>query len=281
MRCIPATEKEKRPMALRIPTPFRILAVSVALVLAACTGDDALQQEYVEEPVAKLYNLAVDALEQEQYEEASTRFDEVERQHPYSTWATKAQVMAAYSLYMANKYDEAIVALDRFIQLHPSNKDTAYAYYLKGLCYYEQISDVGRDQMITELALKTLNELITRFPESQYTRDAKLKIELTYDHLAGKEMNVGRYYQGKGQYLAAINRFDTVVKKYQTTTHAPEAMLRLVESYLALGLKAEATRTASVLGHNFPSSEWYYDAYALLEDPNIRAPQDKPWYEFW
>lgn len=268
-------------MALRIPTPFRILAVSAALVLAACTGDDALQQEYVEEPVAKLYNLAVDALEQEQYEEASTRFDEVERQHPYSTWATKAQVMAAYSLYMANKYDEAIVALDRFIQLHPSNKDTAYAYYLKGLCYYEQISDVGRDQMITELALKTLNELITRFPDSQYTRDAKLKIELTYDHLAGKEMNVGRYYQGKGQYLAAINRFDTVVKKYQTTTHAPEAMLRLVESYLALGLKAEATRTASVLGHNFPSSEWYYDAYALLEDPNIRAPQDKPWYEFW
>ena len=268
-------------MALRVPAPFRILTVSAALILAACAGDDVVQEEYVEEPVAELYNRAVDALEQEEYEEASTQFDEVERQHPYSSWATKAQVMAAYSLYMANKYDEAIVALDRFIQLHPSNKDTAYAYYLKGLCYYEQISDVGRDQMITELALKTLNELNTRFPESPYTRDAKLKIELTYDHLAGKEMNIGRYYQGKGQYLAAINRFDTVVKKYQTTTHVPEAMLRLVESYLALGLKGEATRTASVLGHNFPASEWYYDAYALLEDPSIRAPEDKSWYEFW
>jgi outer membrane protein assembly factor BamD len=268
-------------MALRMNLVARLLISTAVLGLAACSSDPAAQQEYVEEPVAELYNEAVDALEKENYVVASTRFDEVERQHPYSSWATKAQVMAAYSLYMANKYDEAVVSLDRFIQLHPSNKDTPYAYYLKGLCYYEQISDVGRDQMMTQLALKTLNELSTRFPESQYTRDAKLKIELTYDHLAGKEMDIGRYYQTRKEYLAAINRFDSVVKNYQTTTHVPEALLRLVESYMALGLRDEAKKTAAVLGHNFPSSSWYLDAYALLEDPSIKAPQDEPWYQVW
>lgn len=268
-------------MAFNALSSARILMVTAALGLAACSGNDAAQQEYVEEPVAKLYNHAVDALEKGDYKIASVRFDEVERQHPYSNWAIKAQVMAAYSLYMANQYDEAVVALDRFIQLHPSNKDAPYAYYLKGLCYYEQISDVGRDQLMTEFALKTLNELTTRFPDSEYTRDAKLKIELTYDHLAGKEIDIGRYYQAKGQYLAAINRFDSVVKKYQTTTHVPEALLRLVESYLALGLREEAKKSAAVLGHNFPSSSWYYDAYALLEDPTIRAPEDEPWYKVW
>jgi len=253
-----------------------------ALALAGCADTKSIvNEDYQEEPVEKLYNLAVDALEKGKYEDASTKFDEVERQHPYSNWASKAQVMAAYSLYMANQYDEAIVSLDRFIQLHPSNKDADYAYYLKGLCYYEQISDVGRDQMMTELALKTLKELSTRFPDSKYARDAKVKIDLTYDHLAGKEMDIGRYYQAKGQYLAAINRFDSVVKQYQTTTHTPEALLRLVESYLAMGLRDEAKKTAAVLGHNFPNSSWYLDAYALLEDPTIKAPQDEPWYKDW
>lgn len=257
-----------------------ILFLAATLALMACSGNKA-EEKYEEVAVEKLYNTAVDLLEQGKYGEASTQFDEVERQHPYSNWATKAQVMAAYSLYQANKYDEAVVALDRFIQLHPSNKDADYAYYLKGLCYYEQISDVGRDQMMTQLALKTLDELTTRFPTSQYARDAKLKIELTYDHLAGKEMDIGRYYQAKGQYLAAINRFDAVVKKYQTTTHTPEALLRLVECYMALGLHAEAKKSAAVLGHNFPGSSWYVDAYALLEDPTIREPDQKPWYKPW
>lgn len=276
LNALTATRPLVRPLV-------RTMILTAVLGLSACSGDPAATAAaYVEEPVAELYNLAVDALEKEQFELASTRFDEVERQHPYSTWAVKAQVMAAYSLYMANKYDEAVVSLDRFIQLHPSNKDTPYAYYLKGLCYYEQISDVGRDQMMTELALKTLNELITRFPDSQYTKDAKLKIELTHDHLAGKEMDIGRYYQAKGQYLAAINRFDAVVKNYQTTTHTPEALLRLVESYMALGLREEAKKSAAVLGHNFPGSTWYVDAYALLEDPTIKAPQgDEPWYKVW
>jgi len=268
-------------MASSMTLTFRMLIATALLGLAACSGDSAALAEYQEEPVEKLYNYAVDALEKEEYVEASTRFDEVERQHPYSSWASKSQVMAAYSLYMANKYDEAVVALDRFIQLHPSNKDADYAYYLKGLCYYEQISDVGRDQLMTELALSTLKELSTRFPESQYARDAKLKIELTHDHLAGKEMDVGRYYQAKGQYLAAINRFDVVVQKYQTTTHTPEALLRLVESYLALGLHEEAKKSAAVLGYNFPSSTWYADAYALLGDPTFKAPEDKPWYKIW
>ncbi|MBF0250070.1 MAG: outer membrane protein assembly factor BamD [Alphaproteobacteria bacterium] len=269
-------------MASPVFRVFRSLisAVAAVLLLAACASD-AVEDDYVEEPVEKLYNEAVDALEKEDYKEAATRFDEVERQHPYSSWAIKGQVMAAYSLYMANQYDEAVLGLDRFLQLHPSNKDADYAYYLKALCYYEQISDVGRDQMMTQLALKTLNELITRYPDSQYARDAKLKLELTYDHLAGKEMDIGRYYQTRKQYSAAIARFASVVEKYQTTTHTPEALLRLVECYQALGLKEEARRYAAVLGHNFPSSSWYLDAYALLEDPTIRQEAEKPWYKLW
>lgn len=250
------------------------------MLLGACAGDPE-GQEYVETPVDQLYNDAVNALEQEQYDIAAVRFDEVERQHPYSEWSTKAQMMAAYSLYMANNYDEAVLSLDRFIQLHPSHKDVPYAYYLKGLTYYEQISDVGRDQKVTQRSLKAFNELITRFPESEYSADAKLKLELTHDHLAGKEMDIGRYYLGRGQYLAAINRFSVVVDQYQTTTHIPEALHRIVESYLALGVVDEARKVAAVLGHNYPSSEWYLDSYAILEDPSVRPDEDSPWYKLW
>ena len=251
-----------------------------AFGLGACSSTPD-EKPYVEEPVTLLYNTAVDSLERGDFAEAAVKFDEVERQHPYSNWAVKAQVMAGYSLYMGNKYDDAVMALDRFIQLHPSNKDAPYAYYLKGLCYYEQISDVSRDQMMTQLALTTLKELLTRFPDSEYARDAQLKIELTYDHLAGKEMKIGRYYQSRQQWLAAINRFDTVVNTYQTTTHVPEALNRLVESYLALGLREEAKKSAAVLGHNFPSSRWYVDTYRLLGDPNFAKPEADPWYKVW
>lgn len=270
-------------MALSKKTTLAAVACAAFIGLAGCSGQDANGEAgYTEEPVETLYNTAMSSLEQGEFDAASTQFDEVERQHPYSTWAIKSQVMAAYSLYMANKYDEAVVALDRFIQLHPSNKDVAYAFYLKGLCYYEQISDVGRDQVMTQLALKTFNELLTRFPDSEFSRDAKLKIDLTYDHLAGKEMNIGRYYQSRKQWLAAINRFNSVVDKYQTTTHAPEALHRLVESYLALGLREEAKKHAAVLGHNFPGSKWYVETYRLLGDPNFGAPQDQePWYKIW
>ena len=268
-----------------------LAAVSGAFLLMACSGKDKVA--YVERQADDLYNSAMHLLEANNYEKAAGLFDEVERQHPYSVWATKGQLMAAYSLYQNNKYDEAIVALDRFVQLHPSNKDTPYALYLKALSYYEQISDVARDKKMTELAMKTLNELTTRYPGSKYARDAKIKIVLTHSHLAGKEMWVGRYYLNQGNYLAAINRFKSVIDKYQTTTHVPEALHRLTEAYLAIGVEEEARKTAAVLGHNYPGSAWYVDTYALFGGAGVPsgdvteqgredgAKDKKPWYKFW
>ncbi|MEX0694426.1 MAG: outer membrane protein assembly factor BamD [Rhodospirillales bacterium] len=256
--------------------------LGVALVMAslsACTVKE--EPEYVERPVSSIYNSAMNYLQDDYYKDAAREFDEVERQHPYSVWATKAQLMAAYAYYQSNRYDDAIIALDRFTQLHPASRDAAYAYYLKALCYYEQISDVARDQKMTELALSSLSEVMKRFPESQYARDARVKIDLTHDHLAGKEMNIGRYYLTQKQYLAAINRFRTVVEKYDTTTHVPEALHRLTEAYLALGVTGEARKTASVLGHNFPNSDWYQDSYYLFEDKPTAGNAEKPWYKVW
>ena len=248
-------------------------ALFLGLGLAACGSDEP--PAYVERPVEELYNGAMNALEIGQYEEAARLFDEVERQHPYSVWASQAQLMAAYAFYQENSYDEAINALDRFIELHPGSPDVSYAYYLKAISYYEQISDVGRDQRMTTEALNSLEELVRRFPRSKYTRDAELKIDLALDHLAGKHMDIGRYYQGQSEYLAAINRFRTVIERYQTTTHVPEALHRLVESYLALGIVDEAKATAAVLGHNFPGSEWYIDSYALLTGENLRPEESE------
>jgi len=256
-----------------------LLLLSVA-VTASCTQAD-VAPAYVERSVEDLYNEALNVLEAGRYEEAALKFDEVERQHPYSSWATKAQLMSAYSYYQNDAYDSAIIALDRFIQLHPSSADVPYAYYLKALCYYEQISDVARDQRMTDLAQKTLGELIKRFPNSEYTKDAKLKVDLTRDHLAGKEMEIGRYYQNHGQYLAAINRFRTVVDKFQSTTHVPEALHRLAESYVALGLHEEAQKAAAVLGHNFPGSRWYADSYRLVEGKLLKPVRGDAWYKFW
>lgn len=262
---------------------LKITTIAVVLLAAACSDR---KDDYQERPVEELYNTAMDQMDANEFYKAAQSFDEVDRQHPYSVWATKAQLMGAYALYERNKYDEAIVNLDRFIQLHPGNKDAPYAYYLKGLCYYEQITDVGRDQKMTEQALKILQETIDRFPTSPYARDAKLKIDLARDHLAGKEMAVGRYYLNDKQYLAALNRFKIVIEKCQTTTHVPEALHRMVESYTALGLDAEATRAAAVLGHNYPGSEWYGDTYSMVEhgdlDPSRR--RDKSWTDslaFW
>jgi outer membrane protein assembly factor BamD len=239
----------------------RAAALVIAAFLAGCA---AKETPYVERPVHDIYNTAVDRLQAGNYAGAATEFDEVERQHPYSIWATKAQIQAAYAHYQANKYDEAIISLDRFIQLHPGNRDIAYAYYLKALCYYEQISDVARDQNNTQQALSALREVIRRFPNSRYSRDATLKIDLTRDHLAGKEMAVGRYYLRRGEPLAAINRFRRVIDDYQTTTHVPEALHRIAEAYASIGLYAEAKKAAAVLGHNYPGSEWYGDSYELV-----------------
>ena len=231
------------------------------LLLAGCGG---AKDTYLEKPVEDLYNTAMDQLLDHAYDKAAKSFDEVERQHPYSVWATKAQLMSAYALYQASKYDESIVAADRFIQLHPGHRDVAYAYYLKALDYYVQIADVGRDQRATEKAMTSLADVVRRFPDSRYARDARLKIDLARDHLAGKEMEIGRWYEGQRLYLAAINRFQRVVANYQTTTHVPEALHRLTECYLSLGLPEEAQRTAAVLGYNYPGSVWYSDSYALF-----------------
>ncbi len=264
----------------------KALALVALIFVSACSSTK--KDDYAEHPVEELYNTAMDLVDSQEYAKAALAFDEVDRQHPYSAWATKAQLMGAYVLYERNRYDDAIIGLDRFIQLHPGNRDAAYAYYLKGLCYYEQITDVGRDQKMTEMALKTLQEVVDRFPTSSYARDAKLKIDLARDHIAGKEMAVGRYYLHTKQYLAALNRFKAVAEQYQTTTHVAEALHRMVEIYETLGLDAEAQRTAAVLGHNFPGSDWYDDSYSIVEhgntDPSNRKARDKTWIDsltFW
>jgi outer membrane protein assembly factor BamD len=204
----------------------------------------------------------------------------VERQHPYSVWATKAQLMAAYSSYEDNEYDDAIIALDRFIQLHPGNRDIAYAYYLKGLSYYEQIADVRRDQEITRLAMTSLREVANRFPNTKYARDARFKIDLARDHIAGKEMSVARFYLREKHYLAALNRFKRVIEDFEQTTHVPEALYRIVEINMILGLEGEARKVAAVLGFNYPGSDWYVDAYQLITGEQIRDPAAEPaWYE--
>jgi outer membrane protein assembly factor BamD len=249
-----------------------VLALALAMTLAGCGSTDEVDPS-AGRPVQEIYNNAVDALEAKNYILAAKLFDDVEREHPYSVWATKAQLMAGFSHYQASQYDEAVIAIDRFIQLHPGNRDIAYAHYLKALSYYEQISDVVRDQGTTENARAALNEVIRRFPNSRYARDATLKLDLTHDHLAGKEMEIGRYYLTREHYLAAINRFRRVIDDYQTTSHVPEALHRLVESYSALGIEDEARKVAAVLGHNFPGSEWYIDSYTIATGEDVRKNQ--------
>ena len=238
----------------------------VLLTLGACQSEE---KDIPDTPVDVLYNNALDTLNSGRTRDAAKLFDEVERQHPYSEWATQAQLMSAYSYYLVDAYDDAIPALERFIDLHPGNRGAAYAYYLRALCYYEQIADVNRDQGNTEEAQRALSDVIARFPNTPYARDATLKLDLVRDHLAGKEMAVGRYYQERGQYLAAINRYKIVIDQYQTTTHVPEALERLTESYVALGVYDEAERAASVLGYNYPGSDWYQNAYNLLTEKGI------------
>ena len=247
-------------------------AVAAALWLGACSSEP---EPYIERPVEDIYNNALNLLEAGNYAEAAKEFDEVERQHPYSQWASRAQVMAAFAYYQNNNYDEAILTADRYIQLHPGNKDAAYAYYLIGQSYYEQISDVKRDQRMTQLAQNAFMEVLRLYPDSEYGRDAKLKVELTQDHLAGKEMDIGRWYQGREEYVGAINRFHKVLLDYQTTSHVPEALLRMVECYLALGVVKEAQIAAAVLGYNVPGSTWYLDAFDLLAQYGLITQLDE------
>jgi outer membrane protein assembly factor BamD len=247
--------------------PFAAL-IGLSLLTTACATGRGGKKElaYVARDVNSLYTAAKTRLDQHRSKEAAQLFDEVERQHPYSVWARRAQLMSAFSYYLARNYIESIGSAQRFLSVHPGNKDAPYAYYLIALDYYEQISDVTRDQKITQQALDALGELIRRYPATDYAADARLKVDLVRDHLAGKEMEIGRFYQRRGQWLAATIRFRHVVDEYQTTTHTPEALERLTESYLALGIPEEAKKAAAVLGANYPGSEWYQRAYKLMQE---------------
>jgi outer membrane protein assembly factor BamD len=249
---------------------MRRVALGLVLLLpllggcgSSSKGDDA-PSNGPPVPVETLYNNGVDALNQRRYTTAIDQFNLVNQNYPFSSWAQNAQLMTAYAQYMENHYTEAIASLDQYVQLHPAARDVAYAYYLRALCYYEQITDVSRDQKGTQDAMTALQEVVNRFPDSAYARDARLKIDLCRDHLAGKEMSIGRWYQEQHMYTAAIGRFQRVVDDYQTTNHVPEAMARLVEVYLALGLQDQAKHTAAVLGYNYPGSIWYADTYDQL-----------------
>lgn len=235
--------------------------------LAGCAGGPKTRADtaYIARDVGTLYTLGKRRLDGGRYEEAALVFDEVERQHPYSDWARRAQLMSAFSYYLAEKHAESVQSATRFLSIHPGNKDAPYALYLVGMNYYDQITDVTRDQGITQQALTSLGELIRRYPDSNYAADARLKVDLVQDHLAGKEMEIGRFYQRSSNWLASVMRFRTVVDQYQTTTHAPEALMRLTESYLALGVPEEARKAAAVLGANYPGSKWYQRAYQLVQ----------------
>ncbi len=239
----------------------------MALPIAGCARNrNRTDLPYVARDVGTLYTAAKQRLDQHRYKEAALLFDEVERQHPYSIWARRAQIMSAFSYYLGREYTQSIQSAQRFISVHPGNRDAPYAYYLIALDYYEQIQDVTRDQKITRQALDALGELMRRYPNSRYAADARLKVDLVNDHLAGKEMEIGRFYEDRHQWLAASMRFRTVVDKYQTTSHTPEALMRLVETYLALGVRGEAERSAAVLGANYPGSDWYNRAYKLMRE---------------
>ena len=248
------------------------LAVSGCSAFGGSRGPS--ETAYVARDVESLYSAAKARLDRGDLTVAAALFDEVERQHPFSNWARRAMLMSAFASYRANDYDQAVAAAQRFISLHPGNESTPYAYYLISLCHYEQIFDVGRDQGTTVLAEQALQQVVRRYPESDYARDARLKLELTHDHLAGKEMSVGRWYLNQDQHLAAIGRFKNVVKKYETTSQVEEAMHRLVEAYVSLGLIGEARQVGSVLGYNYPDSEWYRDSYNLLIRYNVDLKED-------
>ena len=258
-------------MSNRSRIAMMIAACVLVLPAGACAGKKVKgDTAYVARDVNTLYGLAKDRLDAQDYAAAAKLFDEVERQHPYSVWARRAQLMSAFSYYMAADYTNTISSAQRFLTIHPGNEDAPYASYLVAMSYYQQIADVTRDQKTTQQASDSFNELIRRYPQSRYAADARLKLDLLNDHLAGKEMEVGRYYQRSGKWLAAATRFRIVIDKYQTTSHTPEALERLVETYLNLGIPSEAKKAAAVLGRNYPNTKWYKRSFELIQK---HAPQ--------
>lgn len=261
---------------MRSTTGLKVgLAAGVALLATACASNNSRQADlaYIEQPVETIYNGAVRSMERNMWVQSAAQFDEVQRQHPYSPWAQRAMLMASYARYRARDYDKSISSAQEYISLHPGGEGAPYAYYLVAICNFDQIIDVGRDQARSDLALTALKEVTARFPESDYARDAELKIDMVRDQLAGKEMEIGRYYLQRSEHLAAINRFKKVITDYQTTTHVPEALHRLVESYLSIGLTGQAQQTAAVLGANYPGSVWYSDTYALMQGQGVSLPE--------
>ena len=252
-----------------------LLALSGCSWLGLSDDDKPKDAVYQERPIDQIYSDAWKKVRNGDWQDAAKQFAEVERQHPYSVWARRASLMSAFCYYEADKYSDAISASDQYISLHPGSKEVAYAFYLKAVSLYEQIVDVGRDQSNTEAALVALQDVVQRFPDSEYARDATLKIDLTLDHLAGKEMEVGRYYLHQGDYIGAINRFRVVVEQYQKTSQIAEALERLTEAYYALGLDKEAQTAAAILGANYPGSPWYQDAYTLLKGRDLKPEEDK------
>ncbi len=261
--------------SLLLLTACSSFSLGDGIVVKRANAPDALSPDLArsdDRQVAGLYNSGLDQMKRGNYSEASRKFAELERLHPYSKWATKGLLMQAFSNYQNNKYGDAIDASQRFISLHPGHENIDYAYYIVSLSQYEQIGDIQRDQSQTEKALESLEEVARRFPDSRYAADAQQKSRLARDHLAAKDMEVGRYYFRKGDWLAGINRFKHEITNFQQTSQTPEALYRLSEGYMALGIRSEAQTAAAVLGHNFPQSTWYRDAYRLVSSDG-RAPQ--------
>jgi outer membrane protein assembly factor BamD len=257
------------------PCSFPGLAACALLagLLAGC-ADDA-NKIAPDEPADKLYNEGLTLLNKKEFVDSAKKFEEVDRQHPYSDWGRKSLLMAAFAYYEGGKYDDTITAAKRYVTLHPGSTDAAYAQYLMASAYFDQIPDVTRDQARTERAMQVLAEVARKYPNTEYAESAKKKIEVARDQLAGKEMMIGRFYLEKRNFIGAINRFKAVVTQYQTTRHVEEALMRLTECYMALGIVNEAQTAAAVLGHNFPSSPWYQDAYKLVQTSGSEPRENK------
>jgi len=257
----------------------RIAIVVLAGSLGACSSFDFFSKKEdaaPDEPADRLYNQGLYLLnEKKDPKQAVKKFEEVDRQHPYSEWARKSLIMSSYAFYQAGEYDDCVNSAKRYITLHPGGADAAYAQFLIGSSYFDEIPDITRDQARTEKALGALDEVVRKYPTSEYAVSAKQKIEVARDQLAGKEMEIGRYYLKKKDYTGAINRFKVVVTKYQTTRHVEEALMRLTESYMALGIVDEAQTAAAVLGHNFPDSSWYKHAYALVKTSGVEPKENQ------
>ncbi|GGX60864.1 outer membrane protein assembly factor BamD [Litorimonas cladophorae] len=261
----------------RLPSTLRLTILGATLFAITGCGSLGGKKEklaYVERPAELIYNQALEEMARSDWADAKLLFQEVERQHPFSKWARRSMLMSAYASYRSADHDESVAMAQRFVGLHPGSDSAPYAYYLVAMNYYDQIYDVGRDQATTIAAEAALQQVVRRYPDSDYARDARLKLELTQDHLAGKEMSIGRYYLRQNQHLAAIGRFKSVVSKYETTSQTEEALHRLVESYVSIGVIQEAKLVGSVLGYNYPNSEWYKDSYNLLQNYGVNLDDE-------